>query len=154
MTIFKGFPVSREIFVFGGHFPKWIFVEGRSTRSPWCLEKIQGPIWRSKDHLMMKGLSKNVKNHGNLLFHYSVRQKIGDPGSISTQNMFPLIPVVPKPPQLLHGAKIYIYVLQVFCFLVFCPIGPLCGAGCVWKMHGRFGKPGAPGEPTGSIGRP
>ena len=48
---------------FGGHFSKWIFAEGRPTRSPWCLEKIQGPIWRSKDHLVMKGLSKNVKNH-------------------------------------------------------------------------------------------
>ena len=46
-----------------GHFPKWIFDEGRSTRSLWCLEKIQGPIWKSKDHLVMKGLSENVKNH-------------------------------------------------------------------------------------------
>ena len=27
------------------HFPKWIFAEGRSTRSPWCLEKVQGPVW-------------------------------------------------------------------------------------------------------------
>ena len=27
------------------HFPKWIFAEGRSTRSPWCLEKVQGSIW-------------------------------------------------------------------------------------------------------------
>ena len=53
----------RNIFILGGHFPKWIFTEGRSTRSLWCLEKIQGPIWRSKDHLVMKGLSKNVKNH-------------------------------------------------------------------------------------------
>ena len=55
-------PVSRKIFVCG-HFSKWIFAEGRSTRSLWCLEKIEGPIWRSKDHLVMKGLSKNVKNH-------------------------------------------------------------------------------------------
>ena len=57
----ESFPVARIIF--GGHFPKWIFAEGRSTRSLWCLEKIQGPIWRSKDHLVMKGLSKNVENH-------------------------------------------------------------------------------------------
>jgi len=34
-----------------------VFAEGRLTRSPWCLEKIQGPIWKSKDHLVMKGLS-------------------------------------------------------------------------------------------------
>ena len=39
-----------------------IFPNGFSPRSLWCLEKIQGPIWRSKDHLVMKGLSKNVKN--------------------------------------------------------------------------------------------
>jgi len=45
------------------HCPKWIFAECRSTRSQWCLEKVQGPIWRSNDHLVMKGLSKNVKNH-------------------------------------------------------------------------------------------
>ena len=57
---FSSFP---ENLFFAGNFSKWIFAEGRSTRSPWCLEKIQGPIWRSKDHLVMKGLSKNVKNH-------------------------------------------------------------------------------------------
>ena len=48
-------------FLLGGHLSKWIFAQGRSTRSPWCLETIQGPIWRSKDHLVMKVLSKNVK---------------------------------------------------------------------------------------------
>ena len=36
--------------------------------------------------------------------HYSVRQKIGDPGSISTQNMFPLHSVVSKPPESPYGA--------------------------------------------------
>ena len=44
-------------------FSKRIFAECRSTRSLWCLEKNQGPIWRSKDHLVMEGLSKNVGNH-------------------------------------------------------------------------------------------
>ena len=86
------------LFLWGVIFQNVFFAEGRSTRSPWCLEKIQGPIWRSKDHLVMKGLSKNVKNHEFWRFHYSVRQKIGDPGSIPTQNMFPLISVTPKPP--------------------------------------------------------
>ena len=121
ITILGGFPVSQKMFLFWGRFPKWIFAEGRSTRSLWCLEKIQGPIWRSKEHLVMKGLSKNVKNHEILLFHYSVRQKIGDPGSISTQNMFPLIPVVPKPSQLPYGAKYCSFIS----FSVFSPIGPL-----------------------------
>ena len=63
MTFFLRFSSFPENMFVGGHFAKWIFAEGRSTRSFWCLEKIQGPIWRSKDHLVMKGLSKNVKNH-------------------------------------------------------------------------------------------
>ena len=53
----------RKVCFLGGQFAKWIFAEGRSTRSPWSLEKVQGPIWRSRDHLVMKGLSKNVINH-------------------------------------------------------------------------------------------
>ena len=36
--------------------------------------------------------------------HYSVRQKIGDPGSISMQNVFPLHPVTPKRPESPYGA--------------------------------------------------
>jgi len=123
MTINEGFPVSREI-LFWGRFSKWIFAEGRSTRSPWCLEKIQGPIWRSKDNLVMKGLSKNVKNHEILLFHNSVRQKIGDPGSISTQNMNPLHSVVSKLPESPYGAK-YVFFCRKSSFSVFSPIDPL-----------------------------
>ena len=56
---FSSFP---EHILFGGHFSKWDFAEVRSARSLWCLEKIQGPMWRSKDHLVMKGLSRNVEN--------------------------------------------------------------------------------------------
>ena len=63
MTIWGGFLVPPKILFFDGHFSKWIFAEGRPSRSLWCLEKIQGPIWRSKDLLVMKGLSKNVRNH-------------------------------------------------------------------------------------------
>ena len=37
--------------------------------------------------------------------HYSVRQKIRDPGSISIRNMFPLHPVTPKRPESPYGAK-------------------------------------------------
>ncbi len=123
MMIVKGFPVTRNIFCFWGHFPKWIFAEGRSTRSPWCLEKIQGPIWRSKDHLVMKGLSKNVKNHDSNETNYSVRQKIGDAGSISTQNMFPLHSVTPKRPESPYGAnKMFLAENQNFKF--FSPLIP------------------------------
>ena len=60
-----------------------------------------GPIWRTKGHLVMKGLSKNMDFDET---HYSVRQKIGDPGSISTQNMFPFSSVVPKRLELSYGA--------------------------------------------------
>ena len=62
----------------------------------------------------MKGLSKNVKKHAFYRFHYSVRQKIGDPGSISTQNMCPLISVVPKPPESAYGATVFC--LPKICF--------------------------------------
>ena len=37
--------------------------------------------------------------------HYSVRQKIGDPGSKSMRNIFPLHPVTPKRPESPYGAK-------------------------------------------------
>ena len=114
--ILGGCPGSRNKTKWG-HFSKRIFAEGRSTRSLWCLEKIQGPIWRSKDHLVMKGLSKNVKNHDFKETHYSVRQKIGDPGSTSTQNMFPLHSVTPKRPESPYGAKYF--VLQKNMFFVF-----------------------------------
>ncbi len=38
-------------------------------------------------------------------FDYLVRQNIGDPGSIKLRNVFPLISVLPKPPQLPYGVK-------------------------------------------------
>ena len=38
-------------------------------------------------------------------FGYLVRQNMRDPGFISMLNVFPLIPVVPKPPQLPYGAN-------------------------------------------------
>ena len=37
--------------------------------------------------------------------HYSVRQKIGDPGSKSIRNIFPLHPVTSKRPESPYGAK-------------------------------------------------
>ena len=38
-------------------------------------------------------------------FGYLVRQNIGDPGSIKLRNVFPLISVLPKLPQLPYGVK-------------------------------------------------
>ena len=35
--------------------------------------------------------------------HYSVRRKIGDPGSKSIRNVFPVIPVMPKRPESNYG---------------------------------------------------
>jgi len=37
--------------------------------------------------------------------HYSVRQKIGEPGSKSIRNIFPLHPVTSKRPESPYGAK-------------------------------------------------
>ena len=39
--------------------------------------------------------------------HYSVRQKIGDPGSKSMRNIFPHHPVTSKRPESPYGAKYY-----------------------------------------------
>ena len=56
-------PFSRQLrvsqfpifcFCFGGRFSKCIFAEGRWTGNPQLLGEIRGPIWRSKDHLVMK----------------------------------------------------------------------------------------------------
>ena len=38
---------------------------------------------------------------------YSVRRKIGDPGSKSIRNIFPLHPVTPKRPESPYGAKYF-----------------------------------------------
>ena len=99
------FPSFPEHILCWGHFSKLIFAEGRSTRSLWCLEKIQGPIWRPKDHLVDFPRMSKIMNFKET--HYSVRQKIGDAGSISTQNMFPLSSVVPKPPGSPYGATYF-----------------------------------------------
>ena len=53
--------------------------------------------------------------------HYSVRQKIGEPGPTSIRNMFPLHPVTSKPPESPYGAK-YIFLAEN---PVFRPIDPL-----------------------------
>ena len=60
MKVFEGLSVSQNILLGKNPFSKWILAEGRSTRSLWCLEKIQGPICRPKDHLVVRGLSKNA----------------------------------------------------------------------------------------------
>ena len=56
--------------------------------------------------------------------HYSVRQKIGDAGSISTQNMFPLHSVVSKRPESPYDAK-YFVLAEKQVFSVFQFVGPI-----------------------------
>ena len=80
-----------------------------------------------------------------------MRQKIGDPGSISTQNMFPLTPVVPKPPQLPYGAnKLFLTDFSVFQFFALLdPRGILtwnAGVGIGIGMGGGGGVGGWGGE--------
>ena len=53
-----------------------------------------------------------------------MRQKIGDPGPISTQNMFPLLPATPKRLELPYGAK-YFFFAENPVFQFFPPIDPL-----------------------------
>ena len=56
---------TNNIFSVGTIYQKWFSPKAPSTRRPWLLGEIRGPIWRSKDHLVMKGLSKNDENHAN-----------------------------------------------------------------------------------------
>ena len=91
----------------------------------------------------MKGLSKNVKNHEFSRTHYSVRQKIEDAGSISTQNIFPLHSVTPKRLESPYGANYFVFaenpVFHIFSY--WSPIGPLSGA----SSSGHFEHWAAPG---------
>ena len=59
--------------------------------------------------------------------HYSVRQKIGEPGSISIRNIIPLHPVTSKRPESPYGAKYFFGPkIQFFRFSPHpSPIGPL-----------------------------
>ena len=60
--------------------------------------------------------------------HYSVRQKIGEPGPKSIRNIIPVHPVTSKPPESPYGAK-YVFCwpkIQFFSFSAYwTPIGPL-----------------------------
>ena len=118
-------------------FSECIFAEGSFNQKPLALGEIRRSIWR---HFVMKLPSKNVKNHENLLFHYSVRQKFGDPGPISMQNMFPLRLVTPKRPELPYGAKKTNWQkIQFFSFSPYwSPIGPLLNPaefGGAWRIE-------------------
>ena len=72
----------------------------------WRMKDPSGPIWRPKDHLVMQGLTNNVKNLNFKETHYSVRQNVGSTGSISMRNniMFPLHPVTSKRPESPYGS--------------------------------------------------
>ena len=52
----------------------------------------------------MTRLSKNVENHANLKFHNSVRPDWPSAGPVKLRTIFPLISVLPKPPQLQYWA--------------------------------------------------
>ena len=52
-----------HIFV-GGHFSENELVLFGGPGIIWRMKDPSIPIWRTKGHLVMKGLSKNVENHG------------------------------------------------------------------------------------------
>ena len=97
-----------------------------STRSPWLLRKIRGPIWRSKDHLVMKGLTQNVENLANLRFDNPVRPDPAAPGPRKLRTIFPHTSVLPKPFQLPYGT-FFFPLGRILGFTSFYPIGPLFG---------------------------
>ena len=65
------------------------------------------------------------RNHEQILFRNSVRQKIAAPGPTKLRTIFPRTPVLPKPPQLPYGAKYFVG--RIFSFSSSSPIGPLFG---------------------------
>ena len=85
-------------------FLRFCKVRCREKKGGWVPELFptiptcQNPIIINSGPLLCKvsWFFKNVENHDFNETHYSVRQKIGDPGSISIRNMFPLHPVTPK----------------------------------------------------------
>ena len=107
ITILGGFPVSRFCFLGVlfqiGFSPKAVqpeaLVFGKNPRTHLEVQRSFGD----------EGTFQERQNHEFERFHYSVRQKIGDARSISTQNMFPLHSVVSKRPESQYGAK--------YCFL-------------------------------------
>ena len=58
-----------------------------------------GCPWASMENPRMSEIMDFNENH------YSVRQKIGEPGSKSIRNVFPLHPVTSKRPESQYGAK-------------------------------------------------
>ena len=67
--------------------------------SPWGPMGSHGVPMASMENPRMSEIMDFNENH------YSVRQKIGDPGSKSMRNVFPLHPVTPKRPESPYGAK-------------------------------------------------
>ena len=78
----------------GSHGFPWVPMgpHGAPMRLPWS-------PWASMENPRMSKIMDFNETH------YSVRQKIGDPGSISIRNMLPLHPVTPKRPESPYGAK-------------------------------------------------
>ena len=66
--------------------------------------------------------------------HNSVRQKIGEPGSKSIRNIFPLHPVTSKRPESPYGAK--------YCFLAENPVFQFFGLEIPYRTRVGFGTQG------------
>ena len=65
--------------------------------------------------------------------HYSVRQKIGVPGSKSIRNIFPLHPVTSKRPESPYGAK--------YCFFAENPVFQFFGLEIPYRTRVKFCQP-------------
>ena len=97
----------------GPHGSPW--VPWSDMGSPW------GPMGAPMASMENPRISEIVDFNEN---HYSVRQKIGDPGSKSIRNIIPVHPVTSKPPESPYGP-----LSDHFCrkssFSVFWPTDPL-----------------------------
>ena len=84
----------------GSHEFPWVPMGSHGV--PWGLMGSHGVPMASMENPRMSEIMDFNENH------YSVRQKIGDPGSKSMRNVFPLHPVTSKRPESPYGAKYFV----------------------------------------------
>ena len=92
-----------------GNFPKWIFAEGSFNQKPLALGEIRGPIWRSKDLLMMKGLTQECRKSWKLKISLFGETANCGTGSQKVAHHFPAHFRLAKTPSIAIWGKIFLW---------------------------------------------
>ena len=89
-------------YVFFGSFSKWIFAEGRSTRSPWCKERSNDKSGCPMTNLEVFGDEASLQYFQKTLkstSHMSCKTKPGQSSRQCLRMVRPLLPDTPRPSQ-------------------------------------------------------